>query len=49
MTTVQSRANLTALSAKQAPLSPAVLPDLAYTPDVARATAHLYELSLIHI
>ena len=27
----------------EAPLTPAVLPDLAYTPEVARETAHLYE------
>src|SRR5262245_2888553 len=28
---------------KQAVLTPSLLPDLAYTPEIARETAHLYE------
>jgi quinolinate synthase len=42
MTTVHSVNPLKGLKAQTA-LPPALLPDLAYTPEVARETAHLYE------
>jgi quinolinate synthase len=44
MTRLQHSTALAARKAKaDAPLPPALLPDLAYTPEVARETAHLYE------
>ncbi|MBM3544036.1 MAG: quinolinate synthase NadA [Alphaproteobacteria bacterium] len=44
MATVQGRISPAKARAKaQVALPPAVLPDLAYTPEVARETAHLYE------
>ena len=44
MTTVETRASVDAAHRlERTRLAPAILPDLAYTPEVARETAHLYE------